>query len=88
MVEQEEKKEEKATEIVQLTDLYHSYRIGHGPQFNAGERVRVSALEAETLVAGGAAVRISDAKIAEEEAAKALAHPTKDKMVKQANQTK
>jgi hypothetical protein len=84
MVEQEEKK----TEIVQLTDKYHSYRIGHGPQFNAGERVRVAVSEAETLVAGGAAVRISDAKIAEEEAAKALAHPIKDKMVKQAIQTK
>lgn len=84
MVEQEEKK----TEIVQLTDKYHSYRIGHGAQYNAGERVQVSAKEAETLVAGGAAVRISDAGVDAEEAAKALAHPTKDKMVKQAIQTK
>lgn len=84
MVEQEEKK----SEVVQLTDKFHSYRIGHGPQFNAGERARVSALEAETLVAGGAAVRISETQIAEEEATKALAHPTKDKMVKQATQTK
>lgn len=78
MVEEREIK----TEVVQLTDRYHSYRIGHGPQYNAGERVRVSAEEAATLVAGGAAVRISDADCAVEEAEKALAHPIKDKMVR------
>lgn len=70
-------------EVVKLTNLYHSYRIGHGPQFNAGELVRVAASEAETLVAAGAAVRMTEADILAASDAKALAHPSKDKMQKQ-----
>jgi hypothetical protein len=75
------------TEVVQFTDKFHSYRISHGPQYNAGERAQVSSREAERLVAEGAAVRISVADTEATGGEKALAHPIKDKMVKQ-EQTK
>lgn len=74
-------------EIVELTRKFHSYRIAAGPQFNAGERVRVPKDEADRLVAEGAAVRYSVANSESSTDEKAPAHPTKDKMVKTA-QTK
>lgn len=88
MVEAEEQKDEKKpTEVVQFTDKFHSYRVAHGPQYNAGERAQVSSEEAERLVAGGAAVRISVAGQEASKDGKAPVHPNKDKMVTQA-QTK
>lgn len=71
------------TVVVKLTDLYHSYRIGHGPQFNPGELVRVPEREAETLVAAGAAVRHAASDVEASQDGKAPAHPNRDKMVKQ-----
>lgn len=70
--------------IIRFTDKYHSYRIAHGPQFNAGEQARVSSTEADRLVAEGAAVRISVASQEANNDEKAFAHPNKDKMVTQA----
>lgn len=71
------------TEVVRFTGKFHSYRVAHGPQFNAGEMARVSATEAKLLVAEGAAVRISEADEDADAKEKALSHPTRDKMVKQ-----
>lgn len=70
-------------EVVQITGKRGSYRVPHGPQYNAGESVRVSSAEAELLVAEGAAVRLSEVSDDAEAQEKALAHPIKDKMVKQ-----
>lgn len=77
MVETQEQK----TEVVRLTDKYHSYRVAHGPQYSAGELVQVSTKEADRLVTEGAAVRISEASPKDSDKEKAPTHPTKDKMV-------
>jgi hypothetical protein len=68
-------------ETVRLTDKFHSYRVGGGPQYNAGELVRVPTAEADVLVAAGAAVRHVVTTQEDSAHGKAPARPIKDKMV-------
>lgn len=85
-IEPKEAKKPK-TVVVTFTDQYGAYKTRGGGQINAGESASVPEEEAEQLIAAGAAVRYQEPSGSTSGAEKAMAHPTKDKMV-HASQTK